>query len=60
MIDTVHVSRADTWVRPYGVKEMLTLSETSAPSVIFASKNATSPVTSDGGGFKLGVGEAHH
>ena len=41
MINTVHVPRADTWVRPYGVKEMLTLSETSAPSVIFASKNAT-------------------
>ena len=34
--------------------EMLAISETSAPSVIFASENATSPVTSDGGGFKWG------
>ncbi len=53
MINTVHVPRADTWVRPYGVKEMLTLSETSAPSVIlqgkmppFSSENGNPFVTS--------------
>ena len=37
------------------VMEMLAISETSAPSVIFASENATSPVM-NGGGFKIAGG----
>jgi len=50
-----HRFRGRAMHAPTNVMEMLAISEKSAPSVTPLWRRDTSPVTSDGGGFKLGV-----